>query len=619
MSSIPPPHTAKVLKIFEENQTLTNDLVREIFTILENFAITKKMLSKIASKSEWFNGILENSGLNTLDLRVFFRDYYPDYEGYLKALKCPVCGKQMHYSPATNKIPIGCSSKCILAATKDKRCNTIINKYGGMGSASKAIRAKAEQTNLERYGTKNVRSSDFVKDKIRNTMMERYGVENALQSKEIRQKGEQTLIERYGVKNAQMNEEIKSKRIATNNERYGGNAPTCSKEVMDKVFATNIERYGVKTNFNSKNVDGKDNQLRIEIDKDRLKKSYDRLFTMEEIEPSFSVDEWRGFGTLKTMKIYPWRCKKCGNVFNSYLWSPWTPPRCLICHPHNISVGQSELEDFVKNDLGFEVVRNDRKALDGKYEIDVYVPSLKLGFEYNGEFFHSDNGEDYHINKTNYAESKGIHLIHVFETEWIYRKDAVKNFIRFVIGKLEKVDVSRCHIEEITSELKSKIMNENHISSDDGASKIKLGVFDRNELIGCVSLSKSLLGIEGYEYEITRFFMFKKCDGILNKVFSYIKEEYGITRVVMCLDRRFYSKDFNFLKANGFEFKYSTKPSYFYTKSKNPIVLKRPLKESVSEFLGENYDPSKTVHENMTDLGFVRNFDCGNLVYVKSF
>ena len=615
MSSIPPPHTAKVLKIFEDNQTLTNDLVQEIFKILENFSITKKMFSKIAAKSEWFKDLLENSDLSTFDLRIFFRDYYPDYEGFIKALKCPVCGKQMHCSKAANGIPVACSSKCILAATKDKRCRTIINKYGGMGSASKAIRSKAEQTNLERYGTKNVRSSDFVKAKIRNTVLERYGVENALQSKEIRQKGEQTLIERYGVKNAQMNEGIKAKRIATNNERYGGNAPICSKEVMDKVFATNIERRGVKTNFNRLKEDGTINESYLKIQKEQLDKSYNELFKFRFVEPAFSREEWHGHGSAKSMKLYKWKCKECGKVFESYINGVVVPPRCLDCHPYTVSKGQEELEEFVKS-LGFKVVRNDRGHLNG-YEIDVFIPELNLGFEYNGEFFHQDSPKDYHKMKTEIAEKNGIHLIHIFETEWLYRQDLIKNRIKMLLGKVPSVYGRNCEVRELSVQERKDFINTWHMQGDSCA-RIAIGLFNAGELVSVASFSTPRFN-KKYEYELIRYCSSKKVIGGFGKILSYFEKAYSPKSLISYADRKWVSNFNNMYTRNGFILDHISEPSFFYTKPKNGIIIPRYAVQKPEELIGDKYDPTKTVHENMTALGFIRNFDCGNLVYKKNF
>lgn len=608
MSSIPAPHTAKVLKIFEDNQTLTNDLVRDIFKILENFSITKKMLGKIAAKSEWFKDLLENSSLSPLDLRIFFRDYYPDYEGFIKALKCPVCGKQMHCSKATNKIPVACSSKCILAATKDKRCNTIINKYGGMGSASKAIRAKAEQTNLERYGTKNVRSSDFVKAKIRNTMLERYGVENALQSKGIRQKGEQTLIERYGVKNAQMNEGIKAKRIATTNERYGGNAPTCSKEVMNKVFTTNIERRGVKTNFNRLKEDGTINESYLKIQKEQLDKSYNELFKFRFVEPAFSREEWHGHGSAKSMKLYKWRCKECGKVFESYINNGVAvPPRCFDCHP---SKGKEELEEFIKS-LGFEVVRSERDHLN------CLIRELNIGFEYNVESIHQNSPKDYYKMKTEIAEENGIHLIHIFETEWLYRQDLIKNRIKMLLGKVSSIHGRNCEVRELSVKERKDFVNTWHMQGDSGA-RITIGLFYDGELVSVASFSTPRFN-KNYEYELIRYCSSKRVIGGFSKILSYFEKAYSPKSLISYADRKWVNKFNNVYLRNGFVLDHVSKPSFFYTKPRNGIIIPRYAVQKPEELLGDQYNPSKTVHENMVALGFIRNFDCGNLVYKKIF
>ena len=60
-----------------------------------------------------------------------------------------------------------------------------------------------------------------------------------------------------------------------------------------------------------------------------------------------------------------------------------------------------------------ECERNNRSILNGK-EIDIYVASLKLGIEYNGVRWHSEQfGKDknYHIDKLNKCNEQGINLI----------------------------------------------------------------------------------------------------------------------------------------------------------------------------------------------------------------
>jgi hypothetical protein len=68
---------------------------------------------------------------------------------------------------------------------------------------------------------------------------------------------------------------------------------------------------------------------------------------------------------------------------------------------------ENELYDFISNLLGEDkIIRNDRKILNGK-EIDILIPELNLGFEYNGLRWHSEKfGKDkrYHISKLEECE-----------------------------------------------------------------------------------------------------------------------------------------------------------------------------------------------------------------------
>ena len=70
-------------------------------------------------------------------------------------------------------------------------------------------------------------------------------------------------------------------------------------------------------------------------------------------------------------------------------------------------------------------------------EIDVYLPELKIGFEFNGLYWHSEECKDknYHLNKTNYFKEKGIRIIHIWEDDWDFKRSIIesqiKNWIQF--------------------------------------------------------------------------------------------------------------------------------------------------------------------------------------------
>ena len=96
-----------------------------------------------------------------------------------------------------------------------------------------------------------------------------------------------------------------------------------------------------------------------------------------------------------------------------------------------ISKGERKLREFVENRFHkHEILYNKRfKFLDGK-ELDIYIPSLNLSFEYNGTVCHHSNFDiadtfakdrakpaDYHLDKFQKCLDHGIKLIHIFDFE----------------------------------------------------------------------------------------------------------------------------------------------------------------------------------------------------------
>ena len=92
------------------------------------------------------------------------------------------------------------------------------------------------------------------------------------------------------------------------------------------------------------------------------------------------------------------------------------------------SKAENELFDYILS-LGLESYANLRfEWLDNK-ELDIYIPSLNLAFEYNGFVYHHstkglssflDNtyvNETYHLDKYILCKNNNVNLIHIFEFE----------------------------------------------------------------------------------------------------------------------------------------------------------------------------------------------------------
>ena len=105
---------------------------------------------------------------------------------------------------------------------------------------------------------------------------------------------------------------------------------------------------------------------------------------------------------------------------------------CLKCALHEKkSKGEKELCDFIKSIYPGEILENTRKFIGGK-ELDIYLPELKLAFEYNGEYwhqFHEEKEPDYHKNKRKACKENGIKLIEVWENDWKKNNQQIKDLI----------------------------------------------------------------------------------------------------------------------------------------------------------------------------------------------
>ena len=127
------------------------------------------------------------------------------------------------------------------------------------------------------------------------------------------------------------------------------------------------------------------------------------------------------YGKRELMKL---RCLKCENEFDIRKKLYWKRKRYgrSICSCGVLKKGsnsEKKLYDFCVSHIP-DFISNDREVLNG-YEIDCYSPSLKLGIEFNGLFWHSEKkkSKDYHQHKIIMAENKGIQLVHVWEDDWV--------------------------------------------------------------------------------------------------------------------------------------------------------------------------------------------------------
>lgn len=155
----------------------------------------------------------------------------------------------------------------------------------------------------------------------------------------------------------------------------------------------------------------------------------------------------RDYSKQSTSRLVYWKCRcKCGNivfVIGSTLRNCDTTSCGCISTNFAGSRNENEIKDFILSLLPDAKIEKS-KILNGK-EIDIYLPELKLGIEYNGSAFHSINNifrkdidKYYHQKKFLLAKSMGIRLLTIFDIDYEGYKNDILLYIKNIIIKNEK-------------------------------------------------------------------------------------------------------------------------------------------------------------------------------------
>lgn len=285
---------------------------------------------------------------------------------------------------------------------------------------------------------------------------------------------------------------------------------------------------------------------------------------------------------------------------------------------HRISKAEEEIYSMLESLIDKnEIIRHDMNVLDG-LEIDIYLPNYKLGIEYNGLRWHSEEfGKDknYHLWKTQTAENKGIHLIQIFEDEWVEHKDLVLEKIKHYIHKNNAIVIGarKCEIKELDKTSAEIFLNKYHIQGY-VASTIYYGAMFNGQLLGVMTFLKEKTDV----WNLTRFTTdyHYSIPGLANKIFRYFIKTHNreVQEVKTFLDRRWSHTNINVYDKMRFSLKEILKPDYRYV-----VGCKRLHKFSLrKQKLNKKYGfPLTMTEKEMTSkLGYSRIWDCGLYKYV---
>lgn len=293
------------------------------------------------------------------------------------------------------------------------------------------------------------------------------------------------------------------------------------------------------------------------------------------------------------------------------------------------SGGHNEIINFLnENKIEFRV--NDKKELKGT-ELDIFIADEKIAIEYNGLLYHSESygkkQRSFHLNKTRMSEENNIKLIHIFEDEWLFKKEIVKMKLKHLlnINKSSTIHARKCIIKEISVQIKNVFLDENHIQGADNSTVI-FGAYFNEELISVMTFDNKrkmiLRNNDTDSYELTRFStkICYKVPGIAGKLLKFFINNYKPKSIISFADKCWtINKEDNLYTKLNFKLKKEIGPDYKYFNPK--ISRNRRLhkfsfgKSSLKIKFPEIYSDSKTEWEIMQEAGYDRIWDCGKFKY----
>ena len=278
-------------------------------------------------------------------------------------------------------------------------------------------------------------------------------------------------------------------------------------------------------------------------------------------------------------------------------FKPHKPPK-ISYRPSLIQQGTSREELELHNTIrlilpGVQTFRSDRVILHGR-EIDILIPSYKIGIEFNGLRFHSgdDKSKGYHLWKTEEAEKAGYRLIHIWSDLWENRRAQTVNYLSKLFNKVTVLQSE--DVLEISPQEGSSFIEATHILGNDLRANKYFGIFYEGSLVVVASFLQ-----EDDKWTLLRISERKslKVENELSLIISYIERKYKADQMLAEEDRSL----FNGRDLPGFKIKSYTSPQCYWTKD----YKTRRLQES------------NTV-EQLKRAGYNQFYDCGKIILEKS-
>ena len=502
--------------------------------------------------------------------------------------------------------------------TDDFKCKskeTCLEKYGvEYYQQTEEFKEKSKQTNNERYGNENYFLTDDFKCKSKETCIDRYGVEHYAQSEDWKQKTKETVQQQYGVDNIAQSQyykdnlekyQFKSKETCI--DRYSVKHYTQSddykskkQEHLEKIKETNLERYGVERYQESEEY------------KNKLVNSFKQRL----VDDGYS-DLGYKYVSYKGNREHELYCPHCHNNFvinhddQYYYRNKNHQEICTNCNPiqKGYSIAEKDLLSYVSSIYSGTIIENDRSVI-APYELDIYLPDLHLAIEYNGLYWHSDEQKpnNYHRMKSDLCKENGVHLIHVFEDDWVNKQSIIKsvisNFVNNTVNR--RIYARKCEIKAISDKtLINNFLISNHLLGRTTFISYCAGLYYNDELVSLITMH--LLKKAERKWELNRYAIKSGVTiiGGAERLLKHIIQTIDYSSIITYNDNSIFRG--LVYKRLGFQYVRTNAPNYMFIQGD---CLERFPKQTIRKW---NVGYSREMEQQ---LGLHRVYNAGNDVYI---
>lgn len=253
-----------------------------------------------------------------------------------------------------------------------------------------------------------------------------------------------------------------------------------------------------------------------------------------------------------------WKCSVCSTSWRTSIYKRVKEGQgCPVC-AGVISREEIYLKEKVKESLdkvGSNLVMENNKRI-GKYnyEIDIYFPEKKIGFEYNGFYWHSDLKRDKkaHINKNEFFSRNGIKIYTIWEDDLKFKEDLVLRFImnKLGLGNELKISARDCSIKKVEAKEARRFFKMNHLRGYSNG--LCLGLYKDEILVSAIIIKNTIDNGDKY-LNIVRFASSCNVRGGFSRLLKYLERQLrNITKGVITFADREVSDGALYL-SNGFK------------------------------------------------------------------